>query len=348
MVSHRKALMQTGCLRLRPNERLRRWFILKGMVDIKTGFRLSLCCLLLILGACFHFLPANAASSTILAVSPPETDVPLSNQVTVTLNVSGGVNVNAFEVTLQYDPAVLSLASHTHGDYLSNLWEVEKVNNPGYFKLAASQLSRPGANGDGTLLELVFDTLAEGTTEIKLGSAMFSDNLGNKTYPTREQGKVNVLNMPVHTPTRTATQLTKPDPTATATIISPATSTPRATSTASVPQPVTETAMTEPQVGYPVSETITADPAEIAATQTSTETSANNLAEGNPTETATGADNQPNASENNGQPQANQNDEQAWLETALWAVLLLGSAAIITMIIKAIRRKNNKSEDYLL
>ena len=167
--------------------------------------------------------PVHAQSGTVLALSPEESSLPLGNEVLLELTVKAGM-LNAFDLTLSYDPAVLALESWSHGDYLSNVAVVKKVEEPGLLRIAATQLARPAVSGDGVLLELTFSSTALGESRIEIVEAVLADTHGNKITPETEAGLVSVIQAPTftHTPTPTRTPTTKPTltPTATRTLTS--------------------------------------------------------------------------------------------------------------------------------
>lgn len=155
----------------------------------------------------------SAQTSTTLLVLPAASEVFLNNTKTINLAVIDGVEVNAFDVTLSYDPQVLTLESWAYGGYLSSLARVYLKNDPGEFRVAATQLAKPGVNGDGVLLTLVFKGVGEGTSAIDITAAEFSSPTGVSTLPVMEDGILTV-NGPTKTPTSTVTVTT----TATATV----------------------------------------------------------------------------------------------------------------------------------
>ncbi len=177
--------------------------------------------------------PAWAQNDTVLTFDPDLVNVPLGNQVQLQLWVLEGVNVNAFDIELEYDPDVLSLASWSYGDFLKQLAQVMLVVEPGHFRLAATQLAQPVVSGSGVLLNFTFNTIALGETTIDLINGQFSDALGNSSIPALEDALVRVINAPTYTPTYTSTPTQTPLPPAlpTATSTQAPTSTPTATAT---------------------------------------------------------------------------------------------------------------------
>jgi len=172
---------------------------------------------------------AQAQGGTVLSVSPASANVGLGNEVQLSLWVSGGVNVNAFDVTVTYDPAILSLSKWEKGTYLNSLAVVYQSNQPGTLRVAATQIAQPAVSGDGVLMKLTFLGVGEGSSNINITEAIFADSTGQKTYPTTENGSLTVVldQSPSSTPTATATSTA----TATATPTVTQTRTPTATTT---------------------------------------------------------------------------------------------------------------------
>ncbi len=177
--------------------------------------------------------PALAQSGMQLSVDPAQSTVPPGNQFTLSLKVTSGVNVNAYDVTIEYDEAILHLDNYEQGDYLSHLWEVKTVNEPGTLRLVYAQLASPPVSGDGILVNLFFRTINPGTTEITLTNGEFADAQGNLITPTLINGVVVVPDglFPTSTTTASVTMTPTPLPTYTKTKKPTNTATQRPTST---------------------------------------------------------------------------------------------------------------------
>ncbi len=141
----------------------------------------------------FSFSVAQAQSETVLSVLPDSASVGLGNEVQLSLWVSGGVNVNAFDVTVTYDPAILSLSKWEKGSYLTSLAVVYQSNQPGTLRVAAAQIAQPEVSGDGVLLKLTFLGVGEGSSNINITDAIFADSMGQKSYPATENGSLTVV-----------------------------------------------------------------------------------------------------------------------------------------------------------
>ncbi len=193
--------------------------------------------------------PARAQSTARLSVYPAEIQVPAGNDLPLELVVTGGVNVNAFDVTVTYDPDVLTLSDWAHGDYLSNLAVVSQVNQPGSLRVAATQLATAPASGDGVLLRLNFRAAAAGVSPVTIARAEFAGPTGAKTEPQRDHGTVTVVSAATFTPTPTVTRTPTATFTRTATVATPVPTatavTPAATPTGTATAPaVTQTTAT--------------------------------------------------------------------------------------------------------
>lgn len=192
--------------------------------------------------------PALAQAATRVSVAPQEIEINAGGTAVLSLQVTGGVEVNAFDFKLSYDPAVLSLESYAYGPYLSNLAQVVKQDEPGSFRLVCTQLATPAVSGDGVLVELVFRGLAEGSSSIVLEELSFAGSAGGLVHPELEGGFVRVGPAPTSTLTPTEvppSETPLPTPTLTAvpptgTPLSPPTRTavlPAATPTAPISPP---------------------------------------------------------------------------------------------------------------
>lgn len=315
---------------------------------------MSLMLALALLGTAFS--AAAAQSQTVLFVTPEHTDVPLGNQVQVAVEVYLGLNINAFDLTLIYDPDVLVLESWEHSDYLSNLANVKVEDEPGRLRIAATQLAQPAVSGDGELLILNFETVSAGPSAIDWVEAILSDSQGNKTEPVLDGGSVEVLVAATYTPTPTPTHTPTPKPTIT-------------------PQPTTG------DTGYPAKEDPTATATSYVYPQQAPTDGAGAVADPNATESGEasageGEAGDPGTPSQDGTPDAvvsagsqgsddpgpgadaagKSNSDlgqiassnQTFLNIMLWVVLMVGVLVLVIMIIVAIRRPRRKHEDYLL
>ncbi len=174
-------------------------------------FKRSLVCVLsaaLCILALVHPLAAAAQGETTLSVSPAEASVILTNTRTISLYLAGGVNLNAFDVAVRYDPSLVDYESYAFGGYFSNLAQVYLRDDPGYFRLAATQLATPGVSGDGVVLNLVFRGTSRGISPIIIEMADFAVyGDGPLVHATAEHGTLRVHDNPAALPKYTVSGL---------------------------------------------------------------------------------------------------------------------------------------------
>ncbi len=174
----------------------------------------------------------QAADSALLWIDPPSQSLPAGNQAQVVIAIRNAEEVNAFDVLITYDSAILGLFSWSHGGFFQNLSCLDQSIQPGRIQLACTQVARPAVSGDGVLLTLVFDALAGGTSQVRIAEGVFANRLGVKSFPERQHGSVQVQSLPTftHTPTSTPTQTPTRTPTPTMTATRTPTSTLQVTS----------------------------------------------------------------------------------------------------------------------
>jgi hypothetical protein len=319
-------------------------------------------------------IAVQAQSETLLQAIPEVDTVPAGNQVLFCLEVTDGVNVNAFDVSIAYDKDKLELTSWKYGGYLSNLSRVYEKKEPGFFRLAATQRATPPVSDYGVLLELIFTAKAAGTAVVEITEAEFADPDGNLINPSRESGHVTVTNAPTYTATPTLTQTTDPSPKGTQTPTKTKTPTRTRTATrARTPTPTRttwsssgeETTLTATRTlspsalsegeestsqGYPIVGGESGYPIQAVTTLTETTTAADStsvsgidpMAEDDP------ASEEDNRTEEGSNGAVIKTSQAGWLNITLWGVLILASVAIVIMLIILIKRRSEKTEDLLL
>ena len=309
--------------------------------------------------------PVRAQTGPRLSVQPPDSMLPVGNTVRIDLLVTNGTDVNAFDVTITYDPDVLGLTAWSFGPYLSNLAVVSQVNQPGSLRVAATQLATAPASGDGVLLRLDFQAEAAGATPVEITRAEFASPTGAKTEPERVGGTVTAVIAATFTPTATVTStLTRtstPLPTATLAPAATATAVPGATATALLGSTATRTAQPT-QPGLTAAPSLPGETAAVPGLETAypgqvlpelitlaptvpVEALAETPPEGaEPTPEAVG--------EGQGLQAEPSAEETSWLEKLLWGVLIAAGAAIgimfLIIIRRNMRREHHTEEDLLL
>ena len=168
--------------------------------------------LLLVIVMLIAAVPVRAQGETLLSISPQAGSVSAGGVITVTVEVTNGSNLNAYDLTLVYDSEVVALETWEHGGYLSNLAVVKQEQQPGSFRLVVTQLATAGASGDGTLMRLVFRAGSAGSTQVSISDAKLVTSANEMVYPGLVPGTITVTEaiLPSATaqliPTGTSTQ----------------------------------------------------------------------------------------------------------------------------------------------
>ena len=126
-----------------------------------------------------------------VSIDPASIESPAAGeQLTVNINITGGMNVAGYEVTVTFDSTALSYVSIENGDYLpAGAFVVPAVVTDTSAKLAASALSGDTADGDGTLATVTFAVVEVTSSEIGL-EAVVSDPMATAIAVTVESGMV--------------------------------------------------------------------------------------------------------------------------------------------------------------
>ena len=112
------------------------------------------------------------------------------------LSVANGVDIFAFDLFVQYDPALLYVSQVSLGDFLGGgLFCMDQVNDPGLVHYSCTRFGvDTGVSGSGVLLDLPFEALGQGgDTPLSLaGSALYESQDAFLIDATLEDGAVNV------------------------------------------------------------------------------------------------------------------------------------------------------------
>jgi predicted extracellular nuclease len=165
--------------------------------------------LLLALGAC-ALLP-SFASAAVIAVSPVSQNVAAGDTASVAVTISGitdgtSPSVGAFDIDLDFNPALLSLAGVTFGSGLDVLGlgslQISGLSSPSHLNvtevsfdlIADLNVLQAGAF---TLFTVSFQALTEGTSALALTLNALSDAEGNALPATLVDGGVTVAPVPL-------------------------------------------------------------------------------------------------------------------------------------------------------
>ena len=134
-------------------------------------------------------LTASATTPAISSISPTSTEsLGIGEQLTVSLNISGGENVKGYQATVVFDPDALIFFSSANGDYLSDgaffaAPDVEKS----YVTLASAALAGE-SNGDGILATITFQVVDTKASGLFLSQVHLVDPDSERLFPWIENG----------------------------------------------------------------------------------------------------------------------------------------------------------------
>jgi general secretion pathway protein D len=134
----------------------------------------------------------------VIGFMPQSVEAQVSGAVTVTLLLSGGQDIFAAPMQIQFDPKVLHLTDVTRGNLLSLdgqqvVFTKNIMNDQG---MATVQMNRfpgtPGVNGSGTLVTLTFQAVGRGATTVTVPNLTVRDSQGNAIGSANPVMTVNV------------------------------------------------------------------------------------------------------------------------------------------------------------
>ena len=128
--------------------------------------------------------PATSVADPLLSIQPTTVHANVGDAVALSIAVSGAVDLYSFQFDLAFDPAVVATTAVTEGAFLMSAGPTFFVsgvidNTLGLISFTAASLIGPiaGANGDGVLVELLFDALALGGSSVVLQNVILLDSL---------------------------------------------------------------------------------------------------------------------------------------------------------------------------
>lgn len=162
---------------------------------MKERLWIRLMLMLMVLGSFFFaFKPAAAQTGTTVYFSPDPAYVYLNgtNSQVVDLMIADAVELNAFDIILDYDSSVATIQSWAHGGFFENLQCIRQENNPGHLWIVCVQTASTPKSGSGNILKLTFRGTGAGTTPITLTQARFSNKDSQPVWPAVTNGTLNV------------------------------------------------------------------------------------------------------------------------------------------------------------
>ncbi len=125
----------------------------------------------------------SAQAQTTVSLNASPNPVNVGSTVQVAVNISGALDVYAYQFSLLFNPAVLQATGSSDGSFLASGGTVFFV--PGAIDNAAGSISftigsllgqLPGVSGDGTLATLSFDVTGFGTSALSFTDGLLIDS----------------------------------------------------------------------------------------------------------------------------------------------------------------------------
>ena len=155
--------------------------------------------MLMVLGSFFFaFKPASAQTGTTVFFVPSPANVYLNgtNSQVVEMWVGNVVELNGFDITMEYDPMVTTLQNWTLGNFLESVscsippgWS----DSPGHFRRYCIQIARPLKTGSGVLLRFTFNGLSYESSELTFVNPQLAVGYpATRVIPIATNGTLNV------------------------------------------------------------------------------------------------------------------------------------------------------------
>ena len=181
-----------------------------------------ICLVMIILIASLSGAPVLAQGAATVRVDPSASSVQVNDTASIAIKVDNIANLTAFELHLSFDPAVLEVTGMTNGGFVAADFTAQNKfdNAAGTIDYAIAQMNRTPAQGNGTLLNIVFRAKGAGSTTVTTRATqaapdglLFADQNGISIQVSWVPGNINVVPVnitPTYTPTPTATTNTSP------------------------------------------------------------------------------------------------------------------------------------------
>lgn len=132
--------------------------------------------------------PGRAAADAILSVQAVPTSPVAGSSFAVDVNISGALDVIAFQIDLLFDPTLLASTGVSEGGFLpaggTTAFVPGAIDNVGgavsstFDFLLSPVTPGGGVNGAGTLAVINFDALAAGTSALTIANVFLVDSSG--------------------------------------------------------------------------------------------------------------------------------------------------------------------------
>ena len=165
----------------------------------------------LVMLLCFG-ITALSYGQAVVSVDPAESPSPgVGSQLTISLKITNGRNVAAYEVGVNFDTSALRYVSSTNGSYLpTGAFFAPPQVSGGKVTVRATSVSGAGGASSGTLASVTFRVVAVKKSTLRLTNVILADSNANTLtvrtrngsvveggakWDTNGDGKVNVLDL---------------------------------------------------------------------------------------------------------------------------------------------------------
>lgn len=154
-----------------------------------------------------------AAAPAVIRMDPASVNASYAQgNFSVDIVIEGAVEVAAFDLTVEYDAAIIDLVHVHEGEFLSSTGRAGSCPRPvldaGIVMFGCYSMGRTpvAASGSGVLASLTFRPIASGTTPLHFAKAELSDVWAYDIPATSEDGVVTVTGGPAPKPQKTPAQ----------------------------------------------------------------------------------------------------------------------------------------------
>jgi hypothetical protein len=138
-------------------------------------------------------------TSATVSVSPSSITVPIDQNLTISLTISGVSDLYGWEIQLTWNSTLLDALDASEGQFLkaagSTFFNYDVNATEGSMFIECTLTGDiPGVNGDGTLATVTFESLAlAGSVSLHLADVELSDPNSNSIYCSSSDGTVTVI-----------------------------------------------------------------------------------------------------------------------------------------------------------
>ena len=164
-----------------------RWDRNSKQLTIPIALRFKVICVI----AIFLAFPALVLARATISIQPSDMESPtVGEEFSVDVDISGGTNVAAYQVTVEFNPRTLALVNTKNADYLpAGAFVVPPLTTDNSVTLAAASLAG-ASDGDGTLATITFAVIEVNPSTIGFTAVLLSDPDANQLSVITTNGQV--------------------------------------------------------------------------------------------------------------------------------------------------------------